>query len=68
MGQAQVRKENSVENVPAMLHVAAIEVYGPGGEPAVFPEAKWREPGKSKHRLIRKTNLPTRAFVLWGLN
>ena len=55
VGQAQVRNENSVENIPAtavaayaMLHVAAIKAYGPGGKPAVIPEAKWRKPGKKK--------------------
>jgi hypothetical protein len=55
VGQAQVRNENSVQNIPAtavasyaMLHVAAIKAYGPGGKPAVIPEAKWRKPGKKK--------------------
>ncbi|MBN8459166.1 MAG: transposase [Verrucomicrobia bacterium] len=55
VGQAQVRNENSVENIPAtavaayaMLHVAAIKAYGPGGKPAVIPEAKWRKSGKKK--------------------
>ena len=52
VGQAQVRNQTSVENIPAvavaayaMLHVAAIKAYGPGGKPAVIPEAKWRKPG-----------------------
>ena len=56
VGQAQVRNENSVENVPAiavaayaMLLIAAIKAYGPRGKPAVIPEAKWRKPGR-KHR------------------
>ena len=55
MGQAQVLNENSVGNFPAiavaaytMLHVAAINAYGPGGKPAVMPEAKWRKPGRKK--------------------
>lgn len=55
VGQAQVRNENSVENIPAtavaaysMLHVAAIKAYGPGGKPAAIPEAKWRKPGKKE--------------------
>lgn len=55
VGQAQVRNENSVENIPAMavaayamLHVAAIKAYGPGGKPAVIPEAKWRKPGRKQ--------------------
>lgn len=55
VGQAQVRNGNSVENIPAtavaayaMLHVAAIKAYGPGGKPAVIPQAKWRKPGKKK--------------------
>ena len=55
VGQAQVRNPHSVENVPAMavaayamLQLAAIKAYGPGGKPAVIPEAKWRKPGKKK--------------------
>jgi hypothetical protein len=55
VGQAQVRNQHSVENVPAMavaayamLHVAAIKAYGPGGQPAAIPQAKWRKPGKKK--------------------
>ena len=55
VGQAQVRNENSVDNIPAvavaayaMLHVAALKAYGPGGKPAVIPEAKWRKPGKKQ--------------------
>lgn len=55
VGQAQVRNENSVENIPAvavaayaMLHIAAIKAYGPGGKPAAIPEAKWRRPGKKQ--------------------
>jgi hypothetical protein len=55
VGQAQVRNENSVENIPAtavaayaMLHVAAIKAYGPGGKPAAIPQAKWRKPGKKQ--------------------
>lgn len=55
VGQAQVRNENSVENIPAtavaayaMLLVAAIKAYGPGGKPAVIPEAKWRKPSKKQ--------------------
>lgn len=50
VGQAQVRNENSVANVPAcavaayaLLHVAAIQVYGPGGKPTAIPEPKWRQ-------------------------
>ena len=55
VGQAQVRNENSVENVPAtavaafaLLHLAAIKAYGPGGKPAAIPEAKWRDPSKKQ--------------------
>ena len=55
VGQAQVRNQHSVANVPAiavaaygMLQLAAIMAYGPGGKPAVIPEAKWRKPGKKK--------------------
>lgn len=55
VGQAQVRNENSVQNIPAtavaafaMLHLAAIKAYGQGGKPAAIPEAKWRKPSKKK--------------------
>ncbi len=55
VGQAQVRNENSVENIPAtavaafaMLHLAAIKAYGPGGKPTAIPEAKWRNPSKKR--------------------
>lgn len=55
VGQAQVRNENSAVNIPAtavaafaMLHLAAIKVYGPGGRPVAIPEPKWRKPGKKK--------------------
>lgn len=53
VGQAQVRNENSVANIPAtavaayaLLHLAAIKAYGQGGKPTVIPEAKWRRPWK----------------------
>jgi SRSO17 transposase len=49
VGQAQVRHEHSVENVPAlavaayaMLLTAAIKSYGPSGEPDSLPSPKWR--------------------------
>ena len=49
VGQAQVRHQNSVENVPAlavaayaMLLTAAINVYGPSGQPDTLPPPKWR--------------------------
>lgn len=55
VGQAQVRNQYSVENIPAMavaayamLHIAAIKAYGQGGKPSVIPEAKWRKPGKKQ--------------------
>jgi len=53
VGQAQVRNENSVENIPAtavaayaMLLVAALKAYGKGGKPTAIPPAKWRCPSK----------------------
>lgn len=53
VGQAQVRNENSVQNIPAtavaafaMLHLAAIKAYGQGGKPTAIPQAKWRKPSK----------------------
>jgi hypothetical protein len=49
VGQAQVRQENSVENVPAlavaayaMLLTAATNAYGPTGQPGTLPAPKWR--------------------------
>lgn len=55
VGQAQVRNENSVQNIPsiavaafAMLHLAAIKAYGKGGKPTAIAEAKWRKPSKKK--------------------
>ena len=49
VGQAQVRHENSVENVPAlavaayaMLLTAATNAYGPTGQPDTLPAPKWR--------------------------
>jgi len=54
VGQAQVRNENSVENIPAtavaayaMLLIAAIKAYGKGGKPTAIPPAKWRRPWKN---------------------
>jgi hypothetical protein len=55
VGQAQVRNDNSVQNIPAtavaafaMLHLAAIKTYGQGGQPSAIPPAKWRKPSKKK--------------------
>lgn len=55
VGQAQVRNENSVVNIPAtavaafaMLHLAAIKAYGQGGLPSSIPPPKWRNPKKKK--------------------
>ena len=49
VGQAQVRQEHSVENVPAlavaayaMLLTAATQAYGPTGKPDSLPSPKWR--------------------------
>lgn len=50
VGQAQVRHERSVENVPAlavaayaMLLTAATEIYGPTGKPDALPSPKWQQ-------------------------
>jgi len=55
VGQAQVRNQNSVENIPAtavaayaMLHIAAIKAYGKGGKPTAIPPAKWRRPSEKQ--------------------
>ena len=49
LGQAQVRHERSVENVPAvavaayaMLLTSATQAYGPTGQPDSLPSPKWR--------------------------
>jgi len=49
LGQAQVRNEHSVENVPALavaayaiLLTSATEAYGPRGKPNALPPPKWR--------------------------
>ena len=49
VGQAQVRHEHSVGNVPAlavaayaMLLTAATQAYGPTGQPNSLPSPKWR--------------------------
>jgi len=49
VGQAQVRHEHSVENVPAlavaayaMMLTAATQAYGPTGQPDSLPSPKWR--------------------------
>ncbi len=49
VGQAQVRHEHSVENVPAlavaayaMLLTAATQAFGPTGSPDSLPSPKWR--------------------------
>jgi hypothetical protein len=49
VGQAQVRHERSVENVPAlavaayaMLLTSATQAYGPKGQPDALPAPKWR--------------------------
>ena len=49
IGQAQVRHEHSVENVPAlavaayaMLLTSATQAYGPTGKPDALPAPKWR--------------------------
>jgi hypothetical protein len=49
IGQAQVRHERSVENVPAlavaayaMLLTSAIQAFGPTGKPDSLPAPKWR--------------------------
>jgi hypothetical protein len=55
VGQAQVRNENSVQNIPAtavaafaMLHLAAIKAFGQGGKPTAIAEPKWRKPSKKR--------------------
>lgn len=51
VGQAQVRHEQSVENVPALtvaayalLVLAAMQTFGPDGKPEVLPPPAWRQP------------------------
>ncbi|MCC5841856.1 MAG: transposase [Opitutales bacterium] len=55
VGQAQVRNPHSVQNIPAsavaafaMLHLAAIQTYGQGGQPTAITPPKWRNAKKKK--------------------
>ncbi len=72
VGQAQVRNQNSVENIPAsavaacaMLHIAAIKAYGKGGKPTAIPQAKWRRPSE-KHRPSTQDLINELRRELWA--
>lgn len=71
VGQAQVRHENSVENVPAlavaayaMLLTAATHAYGPTGQPDTLPAPKWRH--KKTRRASTQTLLQHLRHEVWA--
>jgi len=71
-GQAQVRKETSVEGVPqllvgaySLLLVAACQTFGAEGIPQSLPSPKWRRKEKGKRPSTLKLINHLRA-ELWG--
>ena len=71
VGQAQVRHEHSVENVPAlavaayaMLLTSAAETYGPTGQPDVLPAPKWRR--KQNPRASTQSLINHLRYEVWA--
>jgi len=71
VGQAQVRHERSVENVPAlavaayaMLLTSAVQCYGPAGEPHTLPLPKWRR--KKRRRASTQSLINHLRHELWA--
>jgi len=71
VGQAQVRHEHSVENVPAlavaayaMLLTSATHAYGPTGQPDTLPAPKWR--GKSNMRVSTQSLIQHLRHEVWA--
>jgi SRSO17 transposase len=71
VGQAQVRHEHSVENVPAlavaayaMLLTSAIQAYGPTGKPDSLPLPKWRR--KKSHRASTQSLINHLRHEVWA--
>jgi len=71
VGEAQVRHEHSVENVPAlavaayaMLLTSAIHAYGPTGQPDSLPSPKWRR--KKRLRASTQSLLQHLRHEVWA--
>jgi hypothetical protein len=71
VGQAQVQKKHSVENVPAlavaayaMLLTAATQAYGPLGTPKTLPQPKWRN--KKPMRASTQSLIQQLRIELWA--
>lgn len=72
VGQAQVRNQNSVSDVPAsavasyaMLHIAAMKAYGWNAKPNTLPLAKWRN-SKKKRRASTQDLINELRLELWS--
>lgn len=71
VGQAQVRHEHSVENVPAlavaayaMLLTSAVEAYGPTGNPDSLPKPKWNR--KKRLRASTQSLIQQLRHEIWA--
>jgi len=71
LGQAQVRHERSVENVPAlavaayaMLLTSATQAYGPTGKPDTLPSPKWQR--KKRLRASTQSLLNHLRHEVWA--
>jgi hypothetical protein len=71
VGQAQVRNEHSVENVPAlavaayaMLLTSAVEAYGPIGNPDSLPNPKWNR--KTRLRASTQSLIQQLRHEIWA--
>lgn len=71
VGEAQVRHEYSVEKVPAlavaayaMLLTAAVQAYGPTGQPDSLPSPKWRR--KKRLRASTQSLLQHLRHEVWA--
>lgn len=71
VGQAQVRHEHSVEQVPAlavaayaMLLTSATQTYGPAGTPNTLPPPKWQR--EKRRRASTQSLLNTLRHELWA--
>jgi len=71
VGQAQVRHEHSVENVPAlavaayaMLLTSATQAYGPCGAPDALPAPKWRR--EKRQRASTQSLLQHLRHEVWA--
>jgi hypothetical protein len=71
VGQAQVRQQHSVENVPAlavaayaMLLTAATQAYGPTGKPDSLPSPKWHR--KKPLRASTQSLIQHLRYEVWA--